>query len=66
MPPPVCIELGSGGGGGGVLDGWEGRCRTYYSVELREKSLMTRLLRHLEEGLCFRTEPDLTRGSVKL
>lgn len=27
---------------------------------------MTRLLRHPEEGLCFGTEPDSTRASVKL
>lgn len=59
VPPSMCI-----GNGGGTLDGREELCRTYYSVTFRE-NLMTRLLRHLEEGLCFRTEPYLTRPSVK-
>lgn len=43
-----------------------GRCRTFYSVVFGEESLMTRLLRHVEESLCLRTEADLTRASVKL
>lgn len=66
LPTSATISVCWTGSGGGALDGREGRCRVYYSVAFRKRSLMTRLLRRFEEGLCFRTEPDLTSASVKL